>query len=191
MRIGSFGIGNKKKAGAGAGASAARGQAANAGHQGLIPTMPRASWGVDMPYPVPDRWYTFGSMAQIGAASVSSPYTLSFRAKGLVLGWNGCAKFLDRTAQGTAMSSLKLRLLWNASEEMITNGEGGDYALFNNIFREGFPYSPLMVLVTREDKCTVTVANDSAATPYTPDIALAFLDEETMMRRGIRGLHAR
>lgn len=148
-----------------------------------MPLMPRHEWPVAVPYPTPDRWIVLQGVTGVGPGTTSGGYRLEFaQGAGIVLGWNGCAQ--STSDQNLARSSLKVRVAWNGEEEIITNGQAADFVHFSNALKgDAFPYTPLMVHVTREDKATVYFGNDHTLNTYTPAVAFAFWDLERRDRR--------
>ncbi len=93
-----------------------------------------------------------------------------------MLGWNGSA--VATSDQNLACSSLRVRIAWNGEEELITNGTTADSVRFSDVFKSSYPYSPLLVRVTREDSATIYFTNDHTANTYTPSLAFGMWDRD-------------
>ena len=168
----------RRAPGRGGGKPAAHRDARGSAQRAQVPTMPRLDWPVSQPYPVADRLIVLQNLAGIAPGSTSIGYRLEFsQGRGILLGWNGSAA--NQTDQVLARSSLKVRLSWNGNEEVVTNGQSGDYVRFSDVFTTGFPYAPLMVEVGREDKATILFQNDHTANTYTPSLCFFFWDLES------------
>lgn len=127
---------------------------------------PARGWFVEA-LPAPDRFLTLrGTVAfgVTGAAQDSAPLPLEFGGgSGILIGWRGDA--LDLTAGGFAAgplerASMGVRVFFNdASEELIVNGVGQDFAPMSTLFGDATTWSPFLRYVRTTDILNIQFRN--------------------------------
>lgn len=109
----------------------------------------------------------------VTANTTTSPATIKFPKAGIVLSMIGQTK----EATDVAAANIALRVLQGADRELVTDGSAASYAPYLMLFGVARNWFPLYARVVPGEVWQINWRNESAATPYTPDLAFGVWED--------------
>ncbi len=129
------------------------------------------------PLQAPTRYLTVPGIPQLAPGATSPGSRLEFSGgAGWVIGWNATAADLAGGAADRFQQFLAgVRITINGEEELGTNGQGGAFIRFADLFKENVQWSPIMRYMLATDVVLLQIQNFSAAVTLDTSVTFAFI----------------